>query len=270
MSEEVVSEPAYRVLVRRIESLIMSGTLGVGQALLAETALAKQFGVNRSTVREAIRALEQNGLVRRRKGGKRLLVSAPDGSHITPRLAAAMVLQEVSFHELWDAMYCLEPAIASAAAEQVKPDAFAALEKNLERTSEGLTDWRRLVELDIEFHDLISKASNNRALQLCREPISQLFYPAFAKVMSRLNAGERLLVAHRRIVDALRANNGQEARDWMDKHIVDFRRGYELANLDIAKPVVWPDREAISAKATEIAFLSDRNSNGTRQRRARK
>jgi hypothetical protein len=51
------------------------------------------------------------------------------------------------------------------------------------------------VKLDIEFHQTIAKASGNRALQLCRAPISQLFYPAFLQVFLGLNAGERLVFA---------------------------------------------------------------------------
>ena len=82
--------------------------------------------------------------------------------------------------------------------------------------------------------------TGNRALQLCRAPISQLFYPAFLKVFSRLNAGERLVFAHEKILQALRDHNATEAHGWMDKHIVDFRRGYELANLDIDEPVGLP------------------------------
>jgi DNA-binding FadR family transcriptional regulator len=52
-----------------------------------------------------------------------------------------------------------------------------------------------------------------------------------------LNAGERLVFAHEKILLALRTRNAADARVWMDKHIVDFRRGYELASLDIDAPV---------------------------------
>jgi DNA-binding GntR family transcriptional regulator len=54
-----------------------------------------------------------------------------------------------------------------------------------------------------------------------------------------LNAGERLIFAHEKILQALRRPDAPEARLWMDKHIVDFRRGYELANFDIDAPVGW-------------------------------
>lgn len=237
----VRSEPAYRIVARMIETKILVGEWAIGAGLPSESALAESLGVNRSTLRESIRVLEETGLVRRRRGGKQLFVSAPRGADITARVTAAMVLQEMTFLELWEGMNCLEPALAEVAASRIEPEEVAALEENLARTREALGERARLVELDIEFHDLIARSSKSRALQLCREPISRLFYPAFLQVFSRLNAGERLLFAHQRILDALRAHNIVEAKVWMDKHIADFRRGYELANLDIRSPVRWPD-----------------------------
>ncbi len=260
-------DPTYRAVARTIEAQILSGALAVGQRLLSETAIAAHFGVNRSTVREAIRMLEQNGLVRRVNGGKRLFVSVPEQAQLASRAAAAIVLREVKFEELWGAMHCLEPAIAATAASRASPEIVAALEANLRETSERLSDWPRLVVLDIEFHDLIAQGSGNRALQLCREPISQLFYPAFAKVITGLNAGQRLLTAHTRIVEAVRSGNAVDARLWMEKHIVDFRRGYELAALDMTAPVAWP-REDAACEPRVPAVASDRDERGRRARAA--
>jgi GntR family transcriptional regulator, transcriptional repressor for pyruvate dehydrogenase complex len=127
----------------------------------------------------------------------------------------------------------LEPVAAELAAERATAEEIAALDDNLERTRRSLANSESLTELDIEFHYLIAKASHNRALLLAREPVSHLFYPAFYNVMSRLNAGERLFVAHDKILEGIRLRDPKMAKSWMEKHIVDFRRGYELANLDI-------------------------------------
>lgn len=238
--EPIRNIPAYRTVANLIEAKIMRGEWVVGHGLPSETALAEHLGVNRSTLREAIRVLEEIGLVRRRRGGKQLLVSAPCGTEVASRMTAAMVLQEMSFFELWEGMLCLEPALARAAAERITGSEIAALSDNVERTRRAVADRESLADLDLEFHDLIVRASRSRALQLCREPISKLFYPAFLQVFTRLNAGERLIFAHERILEGLAAHDPARARTWMDKHIVDFRRGYELANLDISKPVAWP------------------------------
>lgn len=240
--EPIRNEPAYRSVVRRIEAKIMSGEWSIGDRVPAETTLAGDLGVHRSTIREAIRALEQNGLVRRHDGGKLLYVTVPREADIFSKVTAAIVLHDVSFFELWESMRCLEPVLAESAAKRITQEHLDALQINVEKTRAAFEDKQSLVQLDIEFHQIIAKASCNRALQLCREPISQLFYPAFLQVFSRLNAGERLVFAHERILHALKNHDVAEARGWMDKHIVDFRRGYELANLDIDAPVGWPSK----------------------------
>jgi GntR family transcriptional repressor for pyruvate dehydrogenase complex len=236
------NEPAYRLVVRSIESKIMSGEWSVGDRVPAETTMAADFGVHRSTVREAVRVLEQNGLVRRHDGGKLLYVTAPREADISSKVTAAIVLHEISFFELWESMRCFEPVLAECAAKRIDDATLDALQANVEKTRAAFEDKQSLVQLDIEFHQIIARASRNRALQLSREPISQLFYPAFLRVFSRLNAGERLVFAHEKILHALRNRDAVDARAWMDKHIVDFRRGYELANLDIEAPVSWSEK----------------------------
>jgi GntR family transcriptional regulator, transcriptional repressor for pyruvate dehydrogenase complex len=236
----VQTERAYQAVARAIEAKILGGEWTLGSALPGEFALADAFGVHRSTMREAIRVLEQEGLLERRKGGKQLLVNAPAGSHVASRMTAAIVLQEVTFRELWETMLVLEPAAAEAAASRATEEDLQALDANLEASRRALSDARELVVLDMAFLDIIASASRNRALQLCRSPIGQLLYPAFLPVMQRPPAGARLLVAHEAIMKALNDRDPVAASSWMHRHVVDFRRGYEAAGLDIEGPVAWP------------------------------
>ncbi|TKT69911.1 FCD domain-containing protein [Aquamicrobium sp. LC103] len=233
-------QPAFRAFAAEIERKIISGEIKPGDALPSEAKLAEELGVNRSTVREAIRVLEQNGFVRREVGKKKLFASLPQSGEISQRLKMAMVLNQVTFEELWEAMYALEPAAADAASRRRTEADIEALERNLADTREALADSLRLTELDIEFHQIVAKATANRAIEAARLPIGELFYPPFLAVMSRLNAKERLLYAHEQIVDAIRKADAPRAREWMEKHILDFRRGYELANLGMERPAILP------------------------------
>jgi len=100
----VRSEPTYELVARAIEKKILDGLIAHGDVLPSETAFAAQLGVNRSTLREALRALEQNGLVHREPGRKKLRVSAPRTADLSRRFASAMLHQQVSFEELYEAM----------------------------------------------------------------------------------------------------------------------------------------------------------------------
>jgi GntR family transcriptional repressor for pyruvate dehydrogenase complex len=228
---------SYEMVAHAIEQRILDNEIAPGDILPSETVFAAQLGVNRSTLREALRALEQNGLVMREVGRKKLRVSAPQPKDIARRIVSSLIIRKVSIFELYEAMCVLEPACAGNAATRRDEDDILALEDNLAQTRQAIDDRESLVKLDIMFHKLVGEAARNRALDLAREPLSDLFYPAFYPVMSRLNAAERLLVAHGHIVDAIKAKDAETARSWMERHIMDFRRGCELANLDMDAPV---------------------------------
>jgi DNA-binding FadR family transcriptional regulator len=240
MSSETIparAERTYETIARAIEKLIADGSMAPGEVLPPETVFAAQLGINRSTLREALRTLEQNGLVHREPGRKKLQVSSPRTTDIARRVTSAIIAQRVTFEELYEAMRALEPASAAGAAQRREAADIVALEDNLARSRQALDDRASLTALDIEFHRLVAQAAKNRAIDLAREPLSDLFYPAFYAVMSRLNAAERLLVAHGHIVAAIREHDVATARSWMERHITDFGRGYELANLDMQEPV---------------------------------
>jgi DNA-binding FadR family transcriptional regulator len=55
--------------------------------------------------------------------------------------------------------------------------------------------------------------------------------------MSLKGGGERMLYAHEQILLAIRSSNANDAREWMRKHVVDFRRGYEMSGGDVYRPV---------------------------------
>jgi len=232
--------PAYRALSAEIERMILSGQLKPGDSLPTETALAERFGVNRSTVREAIRLLEQEGLVSR-TAGRRLQVAMPGLFDLAPRATRALLLQHVTFLELWEVALMVEPLAARLAARKRSPEDMAALAENIGTTAQAVSRNLPTAELDVAFHATVARASGNRMLMLAREPVSLLYAPILGSVEARLpQAAARNLEAHRRIHDALQARLPDEAEDWMRRHLADFRRGFELAGFRLDEAVRWP------------------------------
>ncbi|HVR53698.1 MAG TPA: GntR family transcriptional regulator [Pseudorhodoferax sp.] len=236
--------PAYKQVSSEIERLILSGQLRAGMPLPPEQSLAERFGVHRSTVREAIRQVEQEGLVQRREG-RRLFVALPGLYDLAPRAARLLMLQQTTFAELWQVAMALEPLASQLAAEQAEPADLEELARNTELTAalqaEGtntLAQDQRLVELDVEFHALVGRASHNRPLMLAREPISLLYNPTLLQIHRRLPQSKaRNLAAHRAILDALQRRDGAAAAEWTRKHMVDFKKGFEMTGLDMAAPI---------------------------------
>jgi len=227
---------AYQMAEEALREKIMDGTLLPGDLLPVEHDLAEQLGVTRPTVREALRKLESSGLVVRGPR-KRMMVSAPCTSISSTAMQQAIVLHDVTYQELYELNLALEPVAAELAAKRISGELIEKIEDNLERTIASIDDTEHLVQLDIEFHDLVALAANNHALLLAREPVSDFLLPAYGVVVEQLEPGKRLFEAHKAIFEAIKQGDAVLAREWMHKHICDFLRGCKMSGLSLDKPV---------------------------------
>jgi GntR family transcriptional repressor for pyruvate dehydrogenase complex len=233
----VNATPAYQQVAEAIEREIVAGHMRPGDPLGTEAELVKQFGVNRSTVREGIRLLEQGGLVRR-DSSRRLWIGLPHYDRLATRLSRALVLQEVTFRELYEAALAIQTATIEAAVERVTPALIDQLEENVARTAEVIGDPVAVSELDAEFHSLIGRAAQNRVLQLAREPSELLVAPTTELILRKVKEGApRLLHAHRMYLDALRRRDKEAGRLWVRRHLTDWRKGFERAGRDLDQPI---------------------------------
>lgn len=228
--------PAYRTVAQAIERKILAGEIKVGERLPSELELSRQFGVHRSTVREGLRLLEQSGMIAR-VGRMTLEVTLPHYQHLASRASRALSMHRVTFSELWDASMLTEPAIAEAAVKRITPDELEKLADNIRAMEQSYADTTRFVQLDIDFHDLIAQATRNKALAMMREPISLLFLPAGQIILPRLKTHDRVVQAHKRILEALSKRDRAAVHDWMTRHMADFRRGYLRTGLDPEEPL---------------------------------
>src|SRR5262249_36898560 len=157
--------PAYQLVADAIEREILARRIRPGEPIGTEAQLVKQFGVNRSTVREGIRLLEQSGLIHR-DSGRRLMATLPHYSRLATRMSRAMLLHEVTFRELWEATTALEVATVEQAAEHATEDDIAELEANVASTKAASADPAAVAELDTQFHDLTQSSAAARARAL--------------------------------------------------------------------------------------------------------
>lgn len=229
--------PGYRRVAELIETEILEGRISPGDLLPTEAELASQLGVNRSTVREGIRALENADLLRR-VGAKRLMVTIPTARSVAQATARAIGMRRVSFRDLWEVQMQLEPFVARLAAERAGEEHKAALSANVEQMTNLIDSDRDIIFLDIEFHRLVAQATGNVPLMLSQEPINTLLYSATLKLYERVPAARhRLLDSHRTISSAILTGDAETAELWAAKHIQDFRRGYEIAGVDLDAPI---------------------------------
>jgi DNA-binding FadR family transcriptional regulator len=229
--------PAYRLVAEAIEQRILAGAIRPGEPIGTEAELVKQFGVNRSTVREGIRLLENDGLIRR-QANRQLAVGLPHYERLATRTTRAMVLHAATFRELYETAMALQMATMAGAVQRATDEQIAGLADNIDRTARVLEDPAEVAALDTEFHVLIGKASGNRVLQLAREPSDSLIFPTTEIVLRKSEVGaKRLLEAHRRMLEAIRRRDVAAGQLWARRHIDDWRKGFERAGNDLDQPI---------------------------------
>jgi len=232
--EPIQIEPAYRKVAAALIERITGGAFTDGDRLPSETALAKQFGVNRSTVREALRELQTAGLLTRTRGSKLMRVTRPQTDYIAENVSRALVLHDVTFMDVWESMSMFEPAIAEAAARRRTPSDLELMREVVANFELHRKDTGRCVHLVAEFFGVIASATHNPVLVMAQQPLLQLLEPSLGAMIDKVaQARSRIVTAHRRVTDAIAARSADDARAWMVKHVRDFRRGYEVAGIDL-------------------------------------
>jgi GntR family transcriptional repressor for pyruvate dehydrogenase complex len=225
------SRRAYEQLAGTLRDRISTGALRAGERLPSETRLAEQSGVSRSTVREALRTLQEAGLIER--ASPRVMVVRHQTDDFAYRaLKHALRRRRVTFHHLHEALLTIEPELARRAAERADAADLRALRQNLEAQYRALEDFVEWSRLDEDFHLTIAEMSGNPALVIARTPMTQLLLPTMHGFMSSSRQTTHGVRYHERIVAEIEAHDPELAAAVMRRHIDDFRIAWEKAGLD--------------------------------------
>jgi GntR family transcriptional repressor for pyruvate dehydrogenase complex len=230
--DQILLVPGYRKVAAAIAERILSRQLQEGERLPPETELARQFGVNRSTVREALRELESGGLLERRPGSKLMTVSRPRHRAVAKDVSRALALHDVTFFEVWEALTQLEPPIAEIAARNRTAADLECITVACGQFAQDNAQTGKAVHHAAEFFRCVGRAAHNQVLALAHEPLLDLLEPSLRVMIDKVpQARSRIAGAQQRIREAIGGRDTEAARVWMARHIRDFRKGYELADI---------------------------------------
>ena len=169
----IKSTRIYQEIARQVKSMIAEGRLKGGDRLPPERDLADKFVVSRTSVREALRALESLGLVEIRPGEGTFVREASIESLVEP-LALLMVSQREAIAELFEARRVLEPSLAALAAERATPEEIQEMERILDEQAREVAANRTGLAQDAQFHAAIGAAAHNRAITRITHAIMDL------------------------------------------------------------------------------------------------
>ncbi|MET0657069.1 MAG: GntR family transcriptional regulator [Steroidobacteraceae bacterium] len=236
--EQIRIEPAYRKVAAALIERITDRSLSPGDRLPSEIELARQFGVHRSTVREAMRELESSGLIGRERGSKLMVVTRPKHDVIAMGVRRALALHDVRYFDVWEALTFLEPPLAEAAAKRRTETDLQALQQAVQLFKNDSADVSKAVERVAVFFRTLGEATHNPALVLAQEPLIQLLVPSLRAMIGRVaQARSRIMTAQVRLYEAVKARDAHSASTWMARHIRDFKKGYEVAEISLEDPV---------------------------------
>jgi GntR family transcriptional regulator, transcriptional repressor for pyruvate dehydrogenase complex len=228
---------AYEQLAGQIRIRIMAGELPEGSRLPSEAEIGREARVSRSTVREALRVLEEAGFVQR-ASPRILVVRRPQSDELALHEATKSLRRSnVTFDDLIEALLTLDPDLTRLATERIKPDGLAALESQLAEQERVLADPEAWIHLDDAFHVTIAEISGNAPLILARKPISALLLPTMWRFVRDERMTRAAFTFHERIVEQVRARDPDAAAFMTRKHINDFRRAWERAGLDVHETI---------------------------------
>lgn len=213
---------------RQIADAIYDGTFGQGEKLPSENALADMFGVSRPTVREALGALVQAGLVRKVPGATggsfvREIDAKAVGRLLQDSLSHVVRLGSVNIGEVSQAREVVEVPSARFAALHRSDEQVAAARAVIDRQREiDLDDHDLVSRLDQDFHRIVAESSGNRLLTAFVEALHACTAPVTYLQLSP-EVGRETIRQHSRIIKAVAAQDEVAAEEAMRAHLAYVR-----------------------------------------------
>ncbi len=215
----VKSTRIYEEIVRQIKVMIGEGRLKSGDQLPPERDLAEKFLVSRTSVREALRALESVGLIEIRPGEGTFVREVSVDALVEP-LALVLLSQREMIGELFEARRLLEPAIAGLAARRATPEEVQEMERILDEQAKEIAAGNTGLAQDAAFHAAIGTAAHNRAITRIVHAVMDLLAQSREEAISTPGRPTRSHEDHRRVLDAIRARDPANAERAMLDHVV--------------------------------------------------
>lgn len=204
-------------LSRRLQQQISLGNIRAGEKLPTEPELMQQFGVSRSTVREAVRILSNAGWIKVRQGlGTFVSPKMPDSEPLTQRL------RRVEPQHLLEVRLMLEHKVAEKAAQNrsasdlVKMRADLAERKRLAHAGE----WLACIDADIRFHTHIAQASGNDILADLYKAFAEQLKESFLAQFENTDSFVQTQTLHENLLAAIEEQDAEQAWYWA-RQIVD-------------------------------------------------
>ena len=208
----------HEEVVSQIHELIRDGKFKAGDQLPSERELAETFQVSRTSVREAIRALETQGLIISRTGMGNFIADLPIESLVAP-LAKLLIEEKTALADIFELRKLIEPPIAALAAERATERDIERMKKILDKQSEAVSRGETGVKADAELHFAIGQATQNQALEKLVSGLMEITGHSREESLQTPDRRQASIERHRKIVSAINRHDRTSARKAMLLHV---------------------------------------------------
>lgn len=208
----------YEEVTTELQMLVQSGKFKPGDRLPPERQLAIMFAVSRNSVREAIKSLEQQGMLISRPGAGTFIVASSQ-TDLHGALGQILSLARNRLADIFELRLLLEPQIAHLAAQRVTEEGLCRLQSLLSEYESALIAEKPVHDLDQAFHDALAAATGNPCVMGLMEKIQELLCESRDEPLQSALRNWESLEGHRLILDALQRHDCEAARTAMIQHI---------------------------------------------------
>ncbi len=205
---------------QELERLILDSRLGTGDRLPSERELAAQFGVSRTVVREAVRALAAKQLVDVNVGrGTVVRAPSPESAAESMKLLLMMQAGGAGVEKVSEVRHIVENEIAARAAERRTDEDLRMLEAILEETRQHLDAPEVYIKSDVEFHAALARATQNELFVIILDSLVEIMIEVRLLTLRVPGITSLALSYHERILEAVTKGDPDAARAAMDAHM---------------------------------------------------
>ena len=216
---------ASQLVEQAIKRAIIDGSLAIGDKLPSEVDLSKQFRVNRSTIREAIRSLTKLGIIHVKKGpgqGSFLVENLP--RTLSEKFEFFMEFKKITLDQVLEFRIVIETSTAEFAAQRREEEDLQNIKKILDVDRDQTMEIGSLVGASLSFHLGIAAAAKSPLLYLILESIAELLRRCIVQTVSSREDPSESIQEHYEIYNAILEGNPLKARHLMFQHLQSYRK----------------------------------------------
>ncbi len=205
-------------IVEQIRDLVRDGSLKHGDRLPPEREMAERLQVSRSSLREAMRALELQGMVASRPGAG-TFINTGQFDAMAAVIAACLSDSQHTVQDVFEMRRILEPGIAALAAERANEADICHMEAALDEQREQIERGESGVAGDTAFHFALAKATYNAALIKVVMAVADTLHQSRDRSLQTADRAQRSLASHEEMLELVRSHDCEGARQAMEHHI---------------------------------------------------